>query len=213
MKNSISIVPFLLENKINIHFFKVLTILYIAIIAYTYLISDPIAMSLGVKGYDRAFSDLDSVSIWSALLIAPIIEELIFRFHLSGRREHAYFFLIPMIIVMFVFNSFWYIFFLGAVLFMIRMWWEGRQESNKKNLSNFLFYTMVIITTLIFTSLHFITVVTDDEMLAIFSVILALTPSALLFSFIRYKKGLVYAMVFHSLSNFTTIFLNGLIYH
>lgn len=213
MKKAITLAPFLEESKIDIQFLRVLSILYLAIIVYTYLISDPIAMRLGVKGYDDTFSTIDSFSIWSALLIAPIIEELLFRFHLSGQRAHAYFFLIPLIIVMFVFKTYWYIFLLGAILFLIRMWWEEKKEPGKKNLSTFLFYTIVIITSLIFASLHFINVVTDNETLAIFLVIMALTPAALLLSFIRYKKGLVYAMVFHCISNFITLFLNGLIYH
>ncbi|KEO72018.1 hypothetical protein EL17_19055 [Anditalea andensis] len=97
---------------------------------------------------------------------------------------------------MFVFNTYWYIFFLGPVLFLIRMWWEEKKEHGKKNLSTFLFCTIVIITSLIFDRIHFINVVTDNETLAIFLVIMALTPATLLLSFIRYKKGLVYAMVF-----------------
>ncbi|KEO72019.1 hypothetical protein [Anditalea andensis] len=74
MKKAITLAPFLEESKIDIQFLRVLSILYLVIIVYTYLISDPIAMRLGVKGYDDTFSAIDSFSIWSALLIAPIIE-------------------------------------------------------------------------------------------------------------------------------------------
>lgn len=202
-----------LKNKIDSQFLKILAIAFLAEIAFTYLISDPIAMRLGVTGFDDTFSTVDNFSIWSALLIAPIIEELLFRFHLSGKREHAYCFLIPLFITMLVFITYWYFCLIGAIIFLVFIRGEAYKFPEKKELSSTLFYTIFIITAVMFSSLHYVNIVVENEMLAIFLVIIALTPSALLFGYVRYKKGLLYAIVFHSLSNLTTFILNDLIYH
>jgi hypothetical protein len=214
MKNVLVYLPISgFKRQIDREFWKLIAVLFIAKIAYTYLVADVIAVLLGVGGFDQSFGQMDNLSIWSALLIAPVIEELLFRFHLSGKRYHGCFFLIPLISLMIVFRELWFFGLLAISLFLGYMIWDSKKYPEKANLSKGMFYTIFILTAIIFAALHYGNVEAENQLMAIGMVVIAITPASLLYGYIRYKKGLQYSMAVHGISNFTIITLNGLIYH
>ncbi|MBS9523749.1 CPBP family intramembrane metalloprotease [Litoribacter alkaliphilus] len=194
-------------------FYTLVIILFITKLIYTYMVSDVIAMKLGVGGFDKSFAQMDQLSIVSALLIAPVVEELLFRFHLSGKRSHAYFFLISLAALYLIFFEYWFIYLFTAAVFIACLMWESKKTPDNPLLSRPFYLIIFVMTAIIFSALHFVNVEAENKLLALFMVIFALTPSALFFGYVRYKKGLKYSMIIHSLSNLAILSLNGLIYH
>lgn len=184
----------------------------IIIFCYQYLLIDPLAIQMGIGGMDLGFSNSNSLTIISALLIAPILEELLSRGFLSGKREHFWFFFLQPILGAFIFKEFWW-FFLGTGLVVLV--WILREEQKKTEdnyISRSLFYFSFIFTALFFTILHYDNIESQSLVFKLSFTFAAILPGALLFGWIRYQRGLRYSMAAHALFNLFTITLNEWLY-
>jgi hypothetical protein len=133
--------------KRNRSFFLSSFIFYIFILIYTYFISDPIFQFYEIEGYDDSFRDLDDIGIFSALLIAPVLEELIFRGYLTGYRKH-FLFIIPQIIILFILLYKYFILISLISAFLIFLFYYDKKRSEDL-ISNQLLYFSIFFTSIL----------------------------------------------------------------
>ena len=180
--------------------------------AYQYLLIDPMAIRLGVGGMDKAFSNSNTITIFSALILAPILEELLVRGYMSGKYIHFWFFFILPIIGALVFMNFWWLMIGIGLVFLIWALLKYKKNPDQTYISSGLFYTTYIFTALFFAILHIENIETDSIFQKVTFCMISLTPGALLFGWIRYQGGLHYSIILHGLYNLITISLNELLY-
>lgn len=182
------------------------------VFCYEYLLVDPIAMQLGVGGLDKGFSNSDNIDILSVLVLAPILEELISRGFLSGKREHFGFIFIQPIIGMVVFKEFWWVFMGIGLAFLVWVIHEQNKRPDDVYLSSPLFYASFVFTTLFFTIMHIGNVESSSLALNWIFTFAGILPAAIFFGWVRYQVGLGYSMLAHAVFNFLTISLNEILY-
>ncbi|WP_291783874.1 CPBP family glutamic-type intramembrane protease [Cecembia sp.] len=182
------------------------------IFCYQYILIDPIAIKLEIGGLDKGFSNSDSIDILSALLLAPVLEELLSRGFLSGKRKHFIFLFIQPLLGMLIFGTYWWLFLGIGFGFLVWIIHERNQRPDDVYLSSALFYASFIFTTLVFTILHVGNVESSSIALDWTFTILGILPAAILFGWVRYQAGLAFSMLTHGIFNLLTISLNEIIY-
>lgn len=184
----------------------------LVIFCYEYLLVDPLAMYFGVDGLDKGFSNSGRLDIVSALLLAPVLEELLSRGFLSGKRKHFIFLFIQPFLGMLIFGDYWWLFLGIGIGFLVWVIHEQNQRPDDIYLSKPLFYASFIFTTLVFTLLHLGNVESSSSTLDWTFTILGIMPGAILFGWVRYQAGLGYAMLTHGIFNLLTLSLNEALY-
>jgi len=185
-------------------------IFFILILIYTYFVSDPVFQFYEIEGYDDSFRDLDKVGVFSALLIAPVLEEFIFRGYLTGYRKH-FLFIIPQIIILFiVLDDYFILILLLSALLIFLFYYDKRRSENI--ISNQLLYFSIFFTSILFSLIHYKNFQIDSLNFSLTLSLIAFLPGALFLAYVRYKKGLVYSVLVHFLFNLLTLTINGIIY-
>ncbi|MBS9773579.1 MAG: CPBP family intramembrane metalloprotease [Tenacibaculum sp.] len=194
--------------------FIILIFCLIFSLLYGYLIVDNFKIWLGISPYNGA--KVGFGVIISAVVIAPIVEEILFRFGLRKNNSAIIFQFMPIIINFIVFYYYFknlilipFIIFSYAVFLFIR---------NIKNLelvyeNNKIFWW--IINCLIFSLCH--TFYLDDESINSYQKILILfityVPVSICLIYLRVNFGILHAILLHSLDNLFTLILNHILYH
>lgn len=201
------------ENKLDqIKILRLFIISTIIIFCYQYLLIDPLAIKMGVGGMDIGFSNSDNLTIISALLLAPILEELFSRGFLTGKRNHFWFFFLQPLIGAFMFKEFSWFFLGTGLLFLVVLLWEQHRDPEQNYISRSLFYFSFLFAALFFTLLHYENIESQSLEITLAFTFAAILPAALLFGWIRFQGGLRYSMTAHALFNLITITLNELLY-
>jgi membrane protease YdiL (CAAX protease family) len=194
----------------NRPFFLSSLFFFILILIYTYFVSDPVFRFYEIEGYDDSFKDLDKVGVFSALLIAPVLEEFIFRGYLTGYRKH-FLFIIPQIIIVFILlYDYFILILLFSALLIFLFYYDKRRSENL--ISNQLLYFSIFFTSILFSLIHYKNFQIDSLNFSLTLSLLAFLPGALFLAYVRYKKGLVYSVLVHFLFNLLTLTINGIIY-
>jgi membrane protease YdiL (CAAX protease family) len=194
----------------NRTFFLSSLIFFILILIYTYFVSDPVFQFYEIEGYDDSFKDLDKVGVFSALLIAPVLEEFIFRGYLTGYRKH-FLFIIPQIIILFiVLDDYFILILLLSALLIFLFYYDKRRSENI--ISNQLLYFSIFFTSILFSLIHYKNFQIDSLNFSLTLSLIAFLPGALFLAYVRYKKGLVYSILVHFLFNLLTLTINGIKY-
>lgn len=195
--NTIKKEPIRLKELIN---FSVL-------LCYIYIITDPIGALLGISSQTQSFKDFDISGILRVLILAPIIEEVFFRTHLSGQRKHAWGVLLMVIPLSFIFNIGWALIILLLFGGFVILLYDKFSEFISEKFFNSVFY----ISSLLFAFAHYYQI--DAELYGkLVIIIIAYLPIGLYFGYVRKKYGLTIAICTHSLLNFSVLAINSQIY-
>ncbi|WP_215225412.1 CPBP family glutamic-type intramembrane protease [Echinicola shivajiensis] len=191
---------------------RMILLFFFLIILYSFFIVDPIAMYFGVNGFDVSFKNSSIERILGTLFFAPILEELIFRGYLSGYRKHYLFVVIQIVLfcMLYVQWILWILFF--SALLIGAFFRERIIRRNNIFVSNKLFYISILFSSILFSLTHLKEINAETMENGLIMSITAFFPGALFFMFIRYKKGIIPAILVHFLLNFFVLFLNTFIY-
>lgn len=187
-------------------------IIFLIILAYTYFVSDPLAKYFGITGYQDSFGTMTTLAIFSALLIAPILEELIFRSYFTGYRKDYLLILMQFLLAFIVLFEFFYSIFIIASILIAIFFIENKGKDKTIYVSKKLLLSTFILSSILFCILHYKNVESSSVSLSIAFTLIALLPGALFFGLVRYRNGIVAAMILHSIFNFSVLFLNNIFY-
>jgi hypothetical protein len=179
---------------------------FILLLAFVYFITDPISTFFGDTSHTKTFGDFDLIGIFSALMFAPVIEEVTFRMHLSGQKKHAWGVLLMLVTFTLFMKLGWAL--VALLLFggFIFIYYDEFAEFISVRYYNPVFY----ITAFLFSLAHINNI--DSHILLHYKIIIILTylPIGIYFGYIRKKYGLVMAILAHSFYNLSVLTLNGL---
>ncbi len=174
---------------------------------YNYFVVDKISLHYGLTGGMRSFSDLSTISVLSAIVIAPLIEESVFRGVLvknDGIKFYMYIFL-SVLVCLFI-DVFSGIIlscaFLGLFLLFLK----------RKGEFDWIFVAFVIFGAITFCLVHVPVIGAPTYQINLFVSLLAFLPVGLFLSFSRVKYGLRYSILLHGLYNLIILCLNAIVY-
>jgi membrane protease YdiL (CAAX protease family) len=181
------------------------------ILAYTYLVSDPILNYYEVEGYDKKLNNYNTVDIILIILITPFLEELLFRGYLSGYKKHFVFILPQIVISVFIINDFWFWIFISSIIVSLFIIYDEKVNNSVK-LSTTSLIISVLFTSLLFSLMHSSNFQLDSLGLNFFLSIVSFFPGSLFLALMRIKEGLILSAITHSILNFSILALNQFIY-
>jgi len=187
-------------------------LLLLCIVLFTSFVIDPIlAYYLDVTGAKDTFISLTSLETISAIIIAPVIEEIIFRTHLSFKRKHFYGIFFLIVYVGIIFNTFVVVtfIFVAAVLLFVLIFYEQTLKIVIVKNQKLTFFA----TSILFGCSHFFLLDAYDFGFFLKFTVLMLyyLPIAFLLGKIRKNHKLIFPMAAHSLYNVLTLFVNTII--
>jgi membrane protease YdiL (CAAX protease family) len=158
------------------------------------------------------FSNSSVIKVISALLIAPVVEEIIFRTHLGNKDWNAWFIYLMLIVVAAVFWNIsrimsGSIFVLISFLLIITV-----KNKGPKLIFNKYFAWIFFLTAILFSLVH-IQIVhealgSSSYRLSIAVTLVSFLPVGIIFGLIRMKFGLPQSILFHGLNNLIALSLN-----
>ncbi|MGF1587048.1 MAG: type II CAAX prenyl endopeptidase Rce1 family protein [Bacteroidales bacterium] len=181
-------------------------IIFSLLLVYIYFIAGPI-VSL-VESYNiKAFSDIDLKELLAILIVAPLIEEISFRTHLSGEKKDVWGALLMFFVFFFFLKIWWGIVILllfGGFIFLL---YDEFTELICGKYYNLVFY----ISSLLFGLAHINVINSDSIIFKLLFIVTLYLPISLYFGYVRKKLGLAYAICAHSFYNFSALTLNSLL--
>lgn len=200
-----------LQNRLS---WQKIILFLIVCVFYNLIISHLVSLFATLKQplKQDTFYNISSLTLVSALVIAPFIEELIFRGFLSTKR--AYLFSIPILlpIIFYAFHFNGYALVVVGILSLIFVILCFNVKSFDFIHTRF-FSVLVIFSCLSFCLAHIIVMEKYfNFQTAFLSSILVFTPLAYLLAKVRMIYGIVYSILAHSLHNIFMLGLNSLIY-
>ncbi len=181
------------------------------LLLYIYVIANPISNKLEASIPIITFHELNLYGIINILIIAPVIEEFLFRIHLSGEKKHIWAVFLMIISFVFVFIPDLFLWFLIIILlfggFFI-LYYEEFSSIMTGKLFNLLFYVSCIL----FALMHFHQVDAETIPVKIMVVLIFFFPLGFYFGYIRKSYGLVSSIIAHSLYNLSVLIINSLYY-
>lgn len=200
-----------LQNKLS---WQRIIIFLIVCVFYNLIISHLVSLFASLKQplKQDTFYNISSLTLVSALVVAPFIEELIFRGFLSTKR--AYYFTIPILlpIIFYAFHFNRYALAIVGILSLLFVIVCFNAKSFDFIYTR-LFNVLVIFSCLSFCLAHIIVMEKYFSFqTALLSSILVFTPLAYLLAKVRMIYGIVYSILAHSLHNIFMLGLNSLIY-
>jgi membrane protease YdiL (CAAX protease family) len=218
MKNNNSVCIQILRNPRCVKIAKVRIGGVICVVLFLVLYNTIVDFGLLALNLDvvwDTFGNISSLALLSALVFAPIIEEIIFRTHLSGRSIHSWSLLLMLCAVLIAnFNhnrTVMIVFFFILVPAMILVLFSTKAMMFIfRKYFNYTFY----ITALLFSLMHFTAVNKDvqswSQSLGI--TLFAFFPVAIVFGLVRRKYGLVFSILTHCINNILVLTLNSMIF-
>jgi hypothetical protein len=180
-----------------------------ALLIYNFLFADTIAGFFQTDSHTKTFASIGWTGVLSALILAPVIEEFVFRKGLSGKPQDLKYVVIMPIPLMFL--NFW----LGLVIWLsLLLYFFGGQNKNfNVPLKGHLYNVLVFSSAVIFSIMHVITIDDIDSILIkIMLCLVAFLPTALYLTYVRVRYGFIYAILAHALLNGIALSLNSVIY-
>ena len=190
--------------------------IYLAILViikiYNFLIVDNIFFTLGINSTSSNFQNISIIGFISAIFIAPIIEEIIFRTHLNFKKKHFFGLILMLLAFAVVFNSSgWYFTVIAVSLsILILVFHDKFQYLIQVRYQKGTF----IVTSILFCLIHYsyLNEYNFSVLEKIGLLLLHYLPLSLFLGVLRKKSGLVPSMGAHSLNNFLSILGNSLLY-
>lgn len=199
----------LFPNRIEKESIKLKELLnFFGLLCYIYIITDPIGTLLGISSHEQSFGDFDMSGILRILIIAPLIEEIFFRIHLSGQKNHAWGGVLMLIPLSLMFNLGWLIIILLLFGGFIILFYDKFSEFISEKYFNQVFF----ISSFLFALAHFHQIDAETIFGRFLIIIIAYLPMGIYFGYVRKKYGLAIVICIHSFFNFTVLIINSLIY-
>lgn len=191
------------KNKIII-----LILIFFLLIIFNYLVSDKISAILGLEGYKKSFSDMNNLAIISALVIAPIIEESIFRYSLLRGNNYKFFIYISFCLIIVLFINIWIgvILLFGFSVLSFLYFYFLKTESKLR----FIFF--IILSAITFSIMHIPAINGETIWINTLVVSVSLFPIGLFFCLVRSDFGFEVAILAHFTYNLLTLSFNEIIY-
>lgn len=187
----------------------------VSLVAYQYLFVDHIAHYFGDTLYKKKIN-FHEYDIWiSAIILAPIIEEALFRLPLTEKEKYNWILIVPTIIFsivsFFVFKPFLIIALLLIGYSFFCIFYKSITIPKLYSTNRLLIVTFVSIA---FSFMHIVLYLDGTLSLIqqILLVFLAYLPLSFALAYTRIRFGFKYAIVLHSFLNLSTIILNSIVY-
>lgn len=196
-----------------IHFKKLYTLVFtlLGILIINYLVSDPISRMLEIPIFTRGFNDLSSSQKWSAIIIAPIVEEVVFRNHLKiNRKSVLTLSLIPIFGVITFYELGNFVVYIGLILavllfvFVVKFFHFLNTQIGYR--------ITFFLSSLCFCLMHLNIIGTKWIWSGLFICVISYFPLAMALGYFRVRYGLPIAMLSHALNNFLILILNPIVY-
>ncbi|WP_460545931.1 CPBP family intramembrane glutamic endopeptidase [Echinicola sediminis] len=172
---------------------------------------EPIADYYGVGGNTPCFFDTDWYELAVLLLVAPLSEELIFRGYLSGYTKH-YLFILIQILLFVILHITWVVWVSVCSVLLIGLFFnETKEVGDDDQISKRLLYLSALFSSILFSLGHLMSMTGDSAQNKIIVALIAFLPGGLLFSYVRFKEGILAAIIVHALINLGVVSLNTLL--
>tara|TARA_B100000378_G_scaffold68420_1_gene51538 strand:- start:2064 stop:2702 length:639 start_codon:yes stop_codon:yes gene_type:complete len=187
-------------------------ILFFCIVIFALFISDPLLRVIGIDFRNYTFKRMQTTQIISAFVLAPIIEEIIFRTHLSFKQSHHFGVLLFTIAcsLQFRHQGWFYLSIFGVIFLLISFLYEKSHViiSIKHPRITFWF------TSVVFCFFHFPYLSEYDLNLLtkVGLLLLGYLPLSLYLGYLRKSQGLIFSIMAHSFFNFFSVIGNSLYY-
>ncbi|PZX61347.1 CAAX prenyl protease-like protein [Algoriphagus ratkowskyi] len=182
-------------------------IVFFGLIIYNFVFVDKISFHFGLEGNTKAFSSLTLISIISAIVIAPILEESIFRWVLLKNEMIKYYLYIlySLCIILFIdvnTGVILLLFFSGGLLLLHKV----------KEESSLIFYVFIFFGAITFSLIHIPVISGSSLRINLIIAISAFLPIGFFLSLIRTKFGLIYSILLHCVYNVIILSVNEVVY-
>ena len=195
--------------------FQFVFIVLVLLLVYNFSIADSLSehYNLTIHKNNISFAEYD---IWfSAIFLAPIIEESLFRLPLSENENLNWMLFFPFLIFSIVaFFTFQYFLIISILLFLYVVY----QIFIKSNTFTQFYvknkYLVIVFVSVAFSFAH-IVLLSNEPLLPwdkLLLVLVAYFPISIALAYFRIKNGILTAILFHSSVNLSTIILNNFIY-
>lgn len=150
---------------------------------------------------------MSSLAIFSALIVAPFIEESVFRYSLQKNNIYKFFIYMILTILILTFINLY----IGLFL-LLAFGYFSLQGFKLKTESDTAFKAFVILSALTFSLCHIPMINGPSSWKSGLIVIVSLFPVGLFFSYIRIESGFKYSIFTHILYNLIILTINEIIY-
>ncbi len=183
---------------------------------FGFLIVDNISIWLNLSFHKG--SEIEYITIVSGVILAPILEEVLFRLGLGNSKSTIVFLFSPILISFFVFYGYFKDFlFIPFLVFSYAVFLFVKNIKNLELIyeNNKIFWW--VINALIFSLCHIFYL--DGEVISLYQKVLflfiAYIPISICTIYLRvsFNFGIFYAILLHSLTNLCTLILNYILYH
>ena len=182
-------------------------LIFFGLLIYNFIIVDRVSLHFNLSGGMKSISSISPIGLLSALLLAPLIEESLFRWALVRNEIIKYFLyiFISMCILFFIeiYSGILFISIFSVILFI----------KNRKNIESELsFRVFILFGSLAFSIIHIPVINGATIMIDILMALLAFFPIGLFFSFVRIQVGIKYSILIHGIYNLIILSINEIIY-
>lgn len=183
-------------------------LVFLFLILFNYLVADKVSANFGLEGFKKSISDMDNLALLSALVIAPLLEESLFRYSLTKGNNYKYFIYLLMCVLIVLFINIWS----GIILLLGFSVLAYLHFSLFKTESRFQFIIFLFMSAITFSIVHIPAINGENIFINMYVVSLSLFPIGLFFCIIRNDFGFGFAIFTHFTYNLLTISLNEIIY-
>ncbi len=155
----------------------------------------------------QSFKDFDFENLLGILILAPILEEILCRIHLSGKKRHAWGALLMVIAFTLLMEIWWALLFILLFVGFVILYYDEFAEFIAVRFFNQVFYFSIFL--FAFAHIHQIEA---ESFYVKFFIVLIYLPISLYFGYARKKYGLAIAICAHSLYNFSVLAINSQLY-
>ena len=182
-------------------------LLFFLLILYNFLIVDKVSFHFNLLGGMEKVSTSSTLSLISAILLAPIIEESVFRWALIRKNliKYPIYMIISAIIFLFI-NSYLGVTILAiySILLILKLWKNDEREV--------FFNIFILVSALSFSLVHVPVIKAETLSISVLISILAFLPIGIFFSLTRIQFGIKYSILSHAVYNSLILITNEVVY-
>ncbi len=184
---------------------------FLFLIIYIYIIASPISNNLQASMPIITFHQLNIIEALSILIIAPVVEEILFRIHLSGKKKHIWAIFLMVLSSVFMLIPDLFVWILIIILLFggfFLLYYEEISSILAGRFFNHLFY----FSSVLFAMVHFHQVDANHILIKILVIIMFFFPLGIYFGYMRKRYGLASSILAHSFYNLSVLVINSLVY-
>ncbi len=181
--------------------------MFFSLLAYNFLIIDSITIYFNLSNGIKTITTSSLITLLSAILFAPLIEEFVFRWSLNRNDDVKYYiYLLVSVCILFFVETYFGILLFTIFSYLFSFKYKFKTES-KIHFNLFLFSAAIS-----FCIVHIPVINAPTLSINIFMALITFLPIGLFFSYIRVCIGLREAIISHSIYNLLTLAINEVIY-